>query len=390
MKILVIAGYAESLIKFRGHLLDALVRQGNEVTACAPGHDASIVEQLSKRGVAFQSIPLQRTGMNPFQDIYTLFCLYFLILKAHPDIVFAYTIKPVIYGSLAARLAGVKNCYAMITGLGSSFQETSTSKKFLNFLVCHLYRFSLKKNKAVFFQNLDDRDLFLRLDLIGKITKTVLVDGSGVDLNYYSFAPVVKGQCVFLLIARIIREKGIEQYVEAARQLKVQHNDVRFLLVGWFDTNPSAIGKETVMDWQKQGIIEYLGAVDDVRPLIASASVYVLPTYYGEGTPRTILEAMSMGRPVITTDAPGCRETVCLSGSSSELGLEERTEKLKVGRNGILVPVKDVRALADAMEFFIKDPDQIRLMGQESRAYAEERYDVHKVTALMIREMGLD
>lgn len=388
MKILVLAGYADSLIKFRGPLLDALVKGGNTVTACASGEPADIVRQMGTMGVVYQKIPLQRTGMNPIQDIYTLFFLYKLMKKERPDLVFAYTIKPVIYGSLAARWAGVRQCYSMITGLGNTFEKTSGKKKILHALVCWLYRNGLKKNRTVFFQNPDDRDFFLKLNLIGKETLTVLVNGSGLDLDHYSVKPVVTNPVVFLLIARIIAEKGIEQYAQAATQLKINFKDIRFRLVGRFDTNPSAIREETVMEWHRQGSIEYIGAADDVRPQIAAASVYVLPSYYGEGTPRTVLEAMAMGRPVITTDAPGCRETVKLS-NSSRWDKEEKAGKFKVGLNGILVPVKDVDALAAAMKFFLEHPEQIAVMGKESRRYAEERYDVHQVNAVLLNEMGL-
>lgn len=388
MKILVLAGYADSLIKFRGPLLTTMVKGGNTVMACAPGHPVDIIQQLENLGVTYQEIVLQRTGMNPVQDIYTLYSLFKLMRKERPDIVFAYTIKPVIYGSLAARWAGIQNCYSMITGLGNTFEKTSAKKKVMHFLVCCLYRTGLKRNKTVFFQNPDDRDFFLKMKLIGTDTGAVLVNGSGLDLSHYAVAPVVEKPAVFLLIARIIREKGIVQYFEAAKQLKEHFKDVSFRLVGRFDSNPSAISEETVMEWHRQGILEYPGAADDVRPQIASASVYVLPSYYGEGTPRTVLEAMAMGRPVITTDAPGCRETVKRS-NSSRWEKEEKAGRFKVGANGILVPVKDVEALAAAMKFFIERPDQIAVMGQESRRYAQERYDVHKVNAALMNTMGL-
>ncbi|HDY69132.1 MAG TPA: glycosyltransferase family 1 protein [Candidatus Scalindua sp.] len=370
MKIMVFAGYVESLLIFRGPLLSALVKEGNQVIACAPENNANIVKRLSKLGVGFQTIPIQRTGMNPVHDIYTLFFLYRLLRKNRPDILLSYTIKPVIFGSLAARLAGVKNCYSMITGLGFAFQGDTLKNKFINFLVCCLYRLGLSKNKAVFFQNPDDKELFIKSKLIGKNTDAILVNGSGVDLNYYTIMPVVKEPIVFLLIARIISEKGIEVYAEAARQLKKRYSKVSFRLAGWFDSNPSALKKAKVMEWHKQGTVEYLGVADDVRPFIAASSVYVLPSYR-EGTPRTVLEAMSMGRPIITTDAPGCRETVI------------------DGENGFLIPIKDAVALAKAMERFILNPELIELMGRSSREMAKQKYDVNKVNAVVMKTMGL-
>ncbi|MGE0267505.1 MAG: glycosyltransferase family 4 protein [Candidatus Omnitrophota bacterium] len=388
MKILVLAGYADSLIKFRGPLLETMVRGGHKVIACASGHPVEIVERLEKMGIIYREIPLQRTGMNPVRDIYTVFFLYRLLKRERPDIVFAYTIKPVVYGSLAARWAGIRKCYAMVTGLGNTFDHSAGKKRWLHKLVCFLYRFSLKKNKTVFFQNPDDRNFFLALNLIGKNTTAALVNGSGLDLEHYTVAPVAENPVVFLLIARIIHEKGIVQYFEAAQQLKKRYSNMIFRLLGRFDTNPSAISQETVMEWHKQGIIEFLGSADDVRPQIAAASVYVLPSYYGEGTPRTVLEAMAMGRPVITTDAPGCRETI-RKINNSPWDMEEKKGRFMIGANGILVPVKDVEALAAAMQFFMDHPQEIRRMGQESRRYAQERYDVIKVNDVLMKGMEL-
>jgi len=371
MKIMVFEGHTDSLLKLRGSLLSAFVKEGNQVIACAPENNTRIVKSLTKLGVIFQDIPIKRTGMNPINDIRTLFLLYRLFQKEHPDILLACNIKPVIYGSLAARFAGVNKCYSMITGLGFAFKRNTFKGKLINFLVCQLYRLSLKRNKAIFFQNLDDRRLFHELKLIGKNTNAVLVNGSGVDLDFYAVAPAVKEPIVFLLIARLIKEKGIEEYVEAARQIRKRYSEVSFHLVGWFDSNPSVFKKSKVREWQNEGIVEYLGVADDVRPFIAACSVYVLPSNYREGTSRTILEAMSMGRPIITTDAPGCRETV------------------KDGENGFLVPVKDVNALVQAMERFILEPELISKMGKRSREIAELKYCVHKVNAVIMQAMEL-
>ncbi len=370
MKIMVLAGYAESLLVFRGPLLATLAKEGSQVIACAPENDQKINKQLAELGVDFLSIPFQRTGMNPIHDLRTLFFLYRSLREERPDILVTYTIKPVIYGSLAARFANINECYSMITGLGFTFQRDTFKNKCINFFICWMYRFSLSKNKAVFFQNPDDKKLFIKSKLLGKATDVCLVNGSGVDLNYYPLTAPVTTAVVFLLIARLLIEKGIEVYAEAAKQLKKRHPNVRFLLVGWFDSNPSALRKNQVMEWHKQGTIEYLGAVDDVRPFIAAASVYVLPSFR-EGTPRTVLEAMSMGRPIITTDAPGCRETII------------------DGHNGFMVPVKDVAALEKAMERFIVNPDLIETMGQCSRKLAEQKYDVIKVNAVIMKAMGL-
>jgi len=367
---MILAGYAESLLNFRGPLLAAMAKGGSQVIACAPENDAKIIKQLAKLGVGFLSVPIKRTGMNPIHDIRLLFFLYRTFRKEQPDILLSYTIKPFIYGFFASRLANVNECYSMITGLGFTFQRNKFKNKCINFVVSGMYRLSLSKNKAIFFQNPDDKKLFIKSKLIGKDTDVILVNGSGVDLNYYPLTPAVTTDVVFLLIARLIVEKGIEVYAEAARQLKKRYNNVSFRLVGWFDSNPSTVQKDKVMGWHKQGAIEYLDAVDDVRPFIAACSVYVLPSYR-EGTPRTVLEAMSMGRPIITTDAPGCRETII------------------DGQNGFMIPVKDVTALAKAMERFIVNPELIETMGQCSRKMAEQKYDVNKVNAVIMKAMGL-
>jgi glycosyltransferase involved in cell wall biosynthesis len=371
MKILILASFAESLINFRGPLLTCLVREGHQVVACAPSGNPEVIAKISQLGVEFQDIPLQRTGMNPIKDICYLWCLCQILRKFSPDIVLSYTIKPVIFGSLACRLAGVPKSFSMITGLGTSFQNQTLKGKLLNHLVRKLLRLSLSKNKAIFFQNPDDRELFKKLNLIGKNTKAILINGSGVDLNFYTVAPAVKEPLVFLLIARLIKEKGIFEYAEVARRIKQRYKDVQFRLVGGFDEHPSAIQEGQVKQWQRDGVVEYCGHTKDVRPFIAAASVFVLPSFYREGTPRSVLEAMAMGRAIITTDAPGCRETVV------------------EGKNGFLVPIKNVESLAKAVERFILQPDIVESMGGYSLKLAKEKYDVNKVNAVIMETIGL-
>lgn len=368
MKIVVIAGLAESLVNFRGHLLAKMVREGHEVIACAHGENNQVASTLKKLGATYQSIRLERTGLNPVKDLFTLWRLYAFLKKTRPEIVLNYTIKPVIYGSLAAYMTGVSNTFSIITGLGYIFTERSLKHRGLRMLVERMYRAALRVNKAVFFQNPDDLALFSNLGLVSP-EKQVLINGSGVDLEYYKEAPLTK-QPVFLLIARLLKDKGIIEYATAAKILKKHYPKAIFRLVGSFDNNPSSINKSIVQEWHNEGILEYLGETVDVRPYIAEANIYVLPSYR-EGTPRTVLEAMAMGRPVITTDAPGCRETV------------------SDGENGFLVPVKDVKALVSAMERFILQPELIEKLGRLSRKLAEEKYDVNMVNAVILKTMDL-
>ena len=367
-KVVIISQYSPSLINFRGDLIRAMVELGHEVICLGP--EAGYKQPLQELGADYRQIPLHRTGLNPLKDVKTLFSLRKALKEIKPDIVFSYTVKPIVYGSIAAHMAGVRQMYAMITGLGYVFIGQTFKQKLLTQIVAFLYRRGLKYNQVVFFQNPDDLHLFVSKSIVPKTAKPVLVNGSGVNIEKFAFAPPKLSPVTFLLIARLIKDKGILEYVESARLLKQKYPDARFQLLGPLDINPAAITQEQLERWTKEGIIEYLGKTNDVRPYIADASVFVLPSYR-EGTPRSVLEAMSMGRPIITTDAPGCRETVI------------------DGRNGFLVPVKDVDTLKSAMEKFILNPDLIVQMGEQSHIIAEEKYDVRKVNRAILQEMGL-
>lgn len=368
-KIVIISHYSPSLINFRGDLIRAMVELGHKVTCLGP--EAGFKQPLQELGADYRQIPLHRTGLNPLKDIKTLFSLRKVLKEIKPDIVFSYTVKPIVYGSIAAHMAGVRRMYALISGLGYVFIGQTFKQRLLTQIVAFLYRRGLKYNQVVFFQNPDDLHLFVSKGIVPKTAKPVLVNGSGVNIEKFAFAPPKLSPVTFLLIARLIKDKGILEYIEAARLLKQKYPDARFQLLGPLDINPAAITQEQLKRWTKEGIIEYLGKTNDVRPYIADASVFVLPSFYREGTPRSVLEAMSMGRPIITTDAPGCRETVI------------------DGKNGFLVPVKDINALKSAMEKFIQEPGLISQMGKQSRIIAEEKYDVRKVNRAILQEMGL-
>jgi glycosyltransferase involved in cell wall biosynthesis len=371
MRVVLISGTPKLLINYRGPLLAAFAGAGHEVMVLAPGEDKDAMARLAELGIAYRAVDLDKSGLNPIKDLRTLFSLSKLLSDIHPDIVFSYNHKPIIYGSLAARRAGIPRQFSLTTGLGILAKKDTVKYRVISFLMRQLYRLSLASNDAVFFQNPDDLAFFVRSGLVSDPTQAVLINGSGVDLNYFSEAPPYTQQPVFLMMARLLKEKGVVEYAEAARILKRKHPRATFRLLGGYDNHPSRIERTQIDGWQQQGIIEYLGAVKDVRPLIASASVFVLPSYYGEGIPRSILEAMAMGRPVVTTDTPGCRETV----------VDEE--------NGYLVPAKDVIGLAEAMEKFILHPSLVVSMGKISRRIAVEKYDVHKVNAVIMKTMGL-
>jgi glycosyltransferase involved in cell wall biosynthesis len=374
-RILVLAGFDQSLVNFRGPLIKAFCDAGLEVHAAAPNltSNSAVVQQLSEWGVICHDVSLQRTGINPVKDLQGMLAIYRLMRAIKTDAVFGYTIKPVIYGTLAAWLARVPRRFALVTGLGYAFEDAPSGKrKIIQQMAKRLYRVALSRAELVFFQNPDDDVLFRQLNIVPKRVSSVVVNGSGVDLSQFSCAPLQKSELSFLLIARLLGAKGVREYVASAREIRKRRSDVVFRLVGDIDDNPDSVRAEEVEQWQHDGIIEYLGRLDDVRPAIKGSSVFVLPSYYREGTPRTVLEAMAMGRAVITTDSPGCRETVV------------------DGENGFLVAVRSVDALTVAMEQFVENPELAVQMGERSRQIAESKYDVHKVNQVMLQAMGIE
>ena len=368
--IAIISNVAPSLIGFRGPLIRDLVATGAKVYALAPDFDDNLREQVRNLGAEPIDYSLSRTGMNPFRDILDTFRLAVLLRRLRPDVTLGYTIKPVIYGTIAAWLAKVPRRVAMITGLGYAFtpiiasSSSSWSRELLRATAIRLYRFALARADRVIFQNPDDLMELVKAGAVSQ-DKGVNAGGTGVDLQEWRQASAVTNPVTFLLAARLLREKGILEYVEAARTIKARYPEVRFILLGGLDTNPGGISAAEVHSWVEEGLLEWPGHVN-VKPWFEQMSVYVLPSYYREGVPRSTQEAMAMGRPVITTDAPGCRETV------------------EHGVNGFLVPPRDVEALVGAMERFIKEPALIETMGKESRRLAEERFDVRKVNARLM------
>lgn len=366
-KLVFIAGNARSLIANRGDLIMQLKGLGHEINALVPAYD--FLPELDGLGIPYELIDLSRPSMNPCYDLRSCSELIRRIRRLAPDIVFSYTIKPVIYGSIAARFVKVPRITSMITGLGFLFTGNSLKQRAGRFMAQTLYRIAMPLNDVIFFQNPDDRELFQRCGLVRRDQKAVLVNGSGVNLDHFSPAPLPKGPVRFLLIARLLQDKGIAEYVEAAERVRAECPEAYFEVVGPHDPSlPRSIRVDQIEVWRASGHVTFHPGVKDVRPHLASCSVYVLPSYR-EGTPRTVLEAMAMGRPVITTDAPGCRETVA------------------PGLNGFLVPLGNVNELANAMRRFTNNPELIPRMGSESRSIAEEKYDVRKVNSTIISHL---
>lgn len=368
MKVMVLSSYAPTLLFFREDMMLAMKNNGHEVIAVAPEPEKEWAERFEEIGIKYKSISkVERTGTNPIKDILGFFSILRVIKSEKPDKIFTYQAKTVIYGAIAARLSGEKEIYAMMGGLGSVFRndgKKSTTKEILKME----YKVAFALYKKIFFQNVDDYELMLKENLITP-NQTQIINGSGVNLDKFIEKPLPV-EPVFLFVGRIIRDKGVIEYIEAAKIVNGKYPGVKIQIVGYFDTNPTSIKKEEIQKYIDDGTIEYLGETNDVRPFLEKCSVYVLPSYH-EGTPKSVLEAMATGRPIITTDAPGCRETVI------------------DGVNGFLVPVMDSEALAEKMIWMIENKKEAEKMGQESLRICKEKFDVNKVNEVILKTMKL-
>ena len=370
--VLILGGLAQSLVTFRGPLIRELLAHSYRVTAMAGNADGEVERALKSWGAEFLTVPISRTGMNPLADFNTLRALVRTIADIKPDVFIGYTIKPSTYGVMAARLAGVRHRYAMITGLGYAFIEGNEFKRRLaKFIATLLYSIALKFSDVTIFQNSDDEEYF-RQHILGRRSRIARTNGSGVDLDFYSPRPFPPGPFTFLMIARLLKDKGVFEFAEAARIVRRTNPDIRFVLVGPLDPSPNAISAAQVQAWIDEGAIAYRGPLDDIRAEIAACHVYVLPSYR-EGMPRTVLEAMAMRRPIITTDVPGCRETV-----DRDRG------------NGILVPPRKAGLLAEAALQMVSMGEQsLQKMAEASLELARERFDSKKVATETMRIVHL-
>jgi len=383
MKGIIVSGWAPSLVNFRGALLQSMRNREHSLLALAPEEDAATWKRLQVMGITFRKLPMERTGTHPWKDFQTVRFLQKLFEEEKPDFVFAYNIKPVIYSGIAAQKAKVSRFYALIPGLGYAFSGTSGLKqRLIRALALRLYRKGLKQANAVIFQNNEDLQTFKDNGLLSDGSRTAVAPGSGVPLDHYAAAPLSPGPPRFLFIGRLVADKGLREYVESARKLKSEYPAWQFDILGPLDSNPQGIARGELDRWIAEGCIDYLGVTDDVRPHFRDCHAFVLPSYYFEGIPRTLLEALSMGRPVITTDFRGCRETVKNPGPADDHGIRR-------GANGLLIPPRDANALKTAMELLGRDAALQHQMARASRKYAGERFDVHKVNAQMLETMNL-
>ncbi|MDD2375991.1 MAG: glycosyltransferase family 4 protein [Clostridia bacterium] len=366
MKIIIIGPKTSSLIGFRGELIKEMISRGNEVVAITP--DSGYEEEFKILGAKNIKIPFEKNSISLIENIRYFLNIRKILKDEKPDIVFPYTIKPVIFGSIAAKSLGVKKIYSLITGLGYVFIGNDIKVKILRIIVGFLYRISCLISTKIIFQNKDDKQEFIKRKYV-KEMKCEVVNGSGVDMEYYKKS-VLPSKINFLMIARIIKNKGVIEYLNACKIVKLKYANVTFSYIGAFDKTKDAIKCEDINTFFDDGTVDYIGETTDVRPYIANCSVYVLPSYR-EGIPRSILEAMSMGRPIITTNAIGCKETV-----------EE-------GLNGFKVDIHSINQLVDRMEWMIKNKDSIFSMADKSYNICKERFEVKKVNNQMLKIMDI-
>lgn len=367
--ILVLSCHTDSLFWFRIDMMKHFISKGYNVVAVGDEDEKSWVSRFADFGIKYRKLQVERTGTNPIKDIKLIGEIKKIILEENPSKIFCYQAKTVIYGTIAAHSAGIDEVYPLVAGLGSAFRGDGVKTSVLRFILTAEYKIALKHAKAVMFQNPDDMGVFVERKIV-KPSKCEIINGSGVDISRFTPTPL-PDDFAFLMISRLIGDKGVREYLNAARIIKQKYPSVRCMLVGPFDTNPSAISEEELDAYIDDGSVEYFGKQNDVVPYINQCSVFVLPSYH-EGTPKTVLEAMASGRAVITTDAPGCRETV----TNDE--------------NGILVPVKDVDALVFAMEAMIKSPEKCKEMGIKGRKLTEEKYDVNLINREICRIMNIE
>lgn len=369
-KILLIANAKYTVTHFRGELLEALTSRGHSVKIAAPlgvDLDGSLVERSQ-----VLPIRLDRKGIHPFKDLILILDLVKIIRRERPDIVLNFTIKPVIYGSIAAGLLGVSQVFSNMTGLGYVFTDPSKKALLLKKIVTILYRLALKFNERVFFQNPDDLKLFTSLGIL-PANKAQQLNGSGICIEKIARKEKSpKKASSFLFIGRLLRDKGLLELLDAFQIVQSSFPEANLTIIGEADTNPNSFSEEQIEKWKKdQQSVTFTGRINQVESYLYSHQVFVLPSYR-EGTPRAVLEAMAAGLPIITTDAPGCRETV------------------HDGNNGFLVPIKNSQILAERMMFFLRNPKEIERMGEASFRLVQEKFDVHAVNGKILQTLNLE
>ena len=360
MRILFVVNEPWFFLSHRLPIAKAVYQAGYEVHVATIGGAA--VTEICSQGFIHHVLPVSRSGKKPFQEIKLLYFLFHLFRKVKPDIVHLVTIKPVLYGGIAARLAGVPAVVAAVSGLGFVFIVSGFKARFIRIIVMCLYRAAFgMKNLRVIFQNPDDRAVLLKNGVVAP-GKAIMIRGSGVDLSVYKFLPEPDDIPVVTFAARLLREKGVREFVDAARILLKQGVKARFLLAGDLDPgNPNSITPVEIDKWRYEGHIELLGFRNDIADIFAASNIVVLPSYYGEGLPKVLIEAAACGRAVVTTDHPGCRDAI------------------KPGISGLLVPVRNTEALADSIKKLLEDEVLRKEMGEAGRKLVEKEFTIEKI-----------
>ena len=361
---------ARYLLMHYRQLLQELVKRYSTVVCVTP--EDGYHQDFAELGIIYQPLRMSQHGMNPFKEWQVIRQLYKIYKQYQPQTVLNFSIKPCLYGGLAARLAGIKKTACMVTGLGYVFLTNKPAVKLLRWVLSLWYRLMLRDQDILLFQNPDDATFFAKLG-ISKKCQHIVLPGTGIDTSEFNSKPpaINKRPVRFLFIGRMLQDKGVYELVDACKILQSKRLDFECHLLGPVDSNPSAISLAEIEKWQKEKLIDYLGETTDVKPYIKKADVFVLPSYR-EGLPRAGLEAMAMSRAVITTDAPGCREIVTS------------------GKNGYIVALKSSEALADAMIKFIKQPKRCTEMGAKSRQYCMDKFEVAKVSAMVMQVLTVD
>lgn len=361
-KILLITPTSAQVVGFRAKLIETL--QKNEYEVSVLTFDREREQEIESKNIKFYCVEDKNRSLNPFK-ILSLKNKYCKIIKeVKPDIVFTFMLKPNTFGVLAAKKAGVKNIYSMVEGAGDVFINNGLKWKVVRKVVCSLYKKAFKNSKKVFFLNNDDKAEFIQRKLV-KAEQCEIIHGIGVDLEKFAYKPI-KNNRTFLMVARMLKTKGVYEYCKCARIVKQKYPDAVFNYLGAEGTVTLADIKEYVDD----GSINYLGTTTDVRPYYEDCSVYVLPSYR-EGMPVSVMEAEAIGRVVITSDTNGCRDTVV------------------DGKNGFLVPVGDFDELAEKVIWCIEHPEEAEQMGKNARAFAEENFNEKKINEhILSRLMG--
>lgn len=375
MKIIIIGTVASSFYGFRADLIKALLKKEHTVYAFTSDYSAEDIDKIKSLGAIPITYKLNRGGLNPLNDLKSTYLLSKKIKELSPDLVFSYFSKPVIFGTIAAKLAGVPKIIGMIEGLGHTFTDQpdgiSKKTKLIRKIQVSLYKVALPQLDKLIFLNPDDpKDLLDTYSI--KIKSSEVLGGIGLNLADYPYSSNYPKDPTFIFIARLIAEKGIHDYIAAAKIVKKSHPEAKFIVLGATDKGGLAALKNSELQALiQERIVEHQGHVDNVSEWIANSSVFVLPSYYREGVPRSTQEAMAIGRAVITTDVPGCRETVI------------------DGVNGFLVEKWNPHAIAEKMVFFIENPKQVEIMGLESCKIAKEKFDAKKVNQRLLAIMNL-